>query len=67
MDACQPANLPDYVVVMALPKELVLDNSLQSKSWRQRYTQWGYESEYWFLRGHEHGGVVRKDRFVLVL
>jgi hypothetical protein len=67
MDQCQPTNLPDYIFVMAEPKELVINNGLQSKPWRRRYTQWGYESDYWFLRGHEHGGVVRQERFVLVL
>jgi hypothetical protein len=67
MDACHPGNRPDYVVVMALPQELVLDNGLQSKPWRRRYSQWGYDSDHWFLRGHAHGGVVRQDRFILIL
>jgi hypothetical protein len=58
---------PNYILVSTSPRELVDDAGLHSKSWRRRFQKWGYDSHYWFLRGHEHGGVVRQDRCVLVL
>jgi hypothetical protein len=58
LDACKTRNLPDYVVVAGATSELVENNGLQSKAWRRRYTQWGYEVDFWFVRSHEHGGVV---------
>lgn len=67
LDGCQPRNLPEYVIVSAATRELVEDNGLQSKKWRQRYSRWGYTSDFWFVRGHEQGGVVRHDRCLLVL
>ena len=33
--------------------ELVENHGLQSKSWRRRYTRWGYEADFWFVRGHK--------------
>ena len=61
LDKCRGDNLPDYIFVAAAPQELVLDEGLQSKGWRQRYLRWGYEAHFWFLRSHEHGGVVQQD------
>jgi hypothetical protein len=56
IEHCQPPNLPNYIFVAAPAQELVLDEGLQSKGWRRRYHRWGYESHFWFLRSHEHGG-----------
>ena len=67
LDKCKDANLPDYVIISAPSKELVEDSGLQSKPWRRRFEKWGYEAHYWFIRAHEHGGVVRQDRCMLVL
>jgi hypothetical protein len=67
LDKCLPENQPDYIVIAAPPKELIDEGGLQSKEWRRRYRDWNYEAHYWFLRGHEHGGVVRQDRCVVVL
>jgi hypothetical protein len=67
MDRCERANQPKYVLVATSPQELVADDGLQTKSWRRRFDKWGYEAHYWFLRSHEHGGVVRQDRCVLIL
>jgi hypothetical protein len=67
LDACKTRNLPNYVIVAGTMSELVENNVLQSKPWRQRYTQWGYEADFWFVRGHEHGGVVRQDQCMLLL
>jgi hypothetical protein len=67
LDKCQQANLPNYVLISAPAKELVEADGLQTKPWRRRFQEWGYEAHYWFLRAHEHGGVVRQDRCMLVL
>ena len=67
LDKCRPENLPNYVYVVAPARELVNENGLQSKTWRRRYQQWGYEAHFWFLRSHEHGGVIRQDRCVMAL
>jgi hypothetical protein len=39
----------------------VEEGGLQSKLWRRRFQDWGYDPHYWFLRSTEHGGVVRQD------
>jgi hypothetical protein len=67
INKCKPANLPDYVIISASSKELVEEDGLQSKPWRWTFQEWGYKTHYWFLRSHEHGGVVRQDRCMLVL
>ena len=67
LEKCQPENLPNYIYIVAPAQELVDENGLQSKAWRWRYQRWGYEAHFWFLRSHEHGGVVRQDRCVLAL
>jgi hypothetical protein len=67
IDQCQPSNLPNYIFVDAPAQELVLEEGLQSKGWRRRYDRWGYESHFWFLQNHEHGGTVRQDWCVLAL
>jgi hypothetical protein len=67
IEKCTVPHLPSYIIVAALPKELVEADGLQSKSWRRRFQAWGYEPHYWFLRSTEHGGVVRQDRCMLVL
>ena len=67
MERCDPENKPNYIVVAAPPCELVEDTGLQNKEWRRRFQRWGYEAHYWFLRGHEHGGVIRQDRCILTL
>jgi hypothetical protein len=67
LDSCKTTNRPDYVCVMALPRELVEESGLQSKHWRRKYSRWGYDASYWFLRGHKHGGIIRQDRFILML
>jgi hypothetical protein len=56
LDACQPQNQPTYVIVSAATSELVEDSGLQSKTWRRRFTRWGYTPDFWFVRGHQHGG-----------
>ena len=58
LERCTPENKPDYVIVAAPPRELVEDTGLQNKEWRRRFQRWGYEAHFWFLRGHEHGGVI---------
>jgi hypothetical protein len=55
---CGAATLPNYIFVVAPAQELVLEEGLQSKRWRQRFEHWGYESHFWFLWNHEHGGAV---------
>jgi hypothetical protein len=67
LDECTPTNLPDYGIISADASEIVDDYGLQSKPWRRRFQDWGYEAHYWFLRVHEHGGVVRQDRCMLTL
>jgi len=67
LDKCRPDNRPDYVLLAVPTHELVDEDGLQSKGWRRRFQGWSYEPHYWFLRGHEHGGVVRQDRCVVVL
>jgi hypothetical protein len=67
IERCRLDKLPDYVIVSAPSKELVDEEGLQSKPWRRRFRDWGYEAHFWFLRAHEHGGVVRQDRCMLVL
>jgi hypothetical protein len=67
MDRCRKENLPAHLLIAGSTKELVDENGLQSKAWRRRFQGWGYEVHYWFLRGHEHGGVVRQDRCMVVL
>lgn len=67
LDGCLEVDRPSYVVISAAASELVNDHGLQSKPWRVRFKAWGYSAHYWFLRGHEHGGVVRQDRCFLIL
>ena len=67
LDKCKHVNLPDYVLISAHARELVEADGLHTKSWRRRFQVWGYEAHYWFLRAHDHGGVVRQDRCMLVL
>ncbi len=67
LDKCHADNQPDYVVLSAPAKELVAETGLHSKEWRRRFQGWNYEPHYWFLRGHEHGGVVRQDRCMVML
>jgi hypothetical protein len=58
LNKCKQENLPDCVLISALAKELVETDGLQTKPWQRRFPEWGYESHYWFLRTHDHGGVV---------
>ena len=58
IEKCTVPHLPSYIIVAALPKELVEADGLQSKSWRRWFQAWGYEPHYWFLRSTEHGVVV---------
>lgn len=67
IETCEAATLPNYIFVAAPAQELVLEEGLQSKGWRRRFERWGYESHFWFLRNHEHGGAVRQDRCILAL
>ena len=67
INECTKANLPELVIVCAMASEIVKEGGLHSKQWRRRALDWGYDPGYWFLRGHEHGGVVRQDRTILVL
>jgi hypothetical protein len=67
LDKCKHEKLPDYVLISAHARELVKADGLQTKSLRRRFQVWGYEAHYWFLRAHEHGGVVCQDRCMLVL
>ena len=67
LDRCDWVHHPKYVLVATSPQELIDGEGLQSKSWRRWFERWGYEAHYWFLRSHEHGGVVRQDRCMLIL
>ena len=67
MDRCETSNYPKYLMVATAPQERVDDDGLQSKSWRRRFERWGDEAHYWFLRSHEHGGMVRQDHCMLIL
>ena len=67
LDKCKHVNLPNYVLISAHARELVEADGLHTKSWRRRFQVWGYEAHYWFLRAHDHGGVVCQDRCMLVL
>jgi hypothetical protein len=67
LDACTEQNRPNHIIISASTTELVEENGLQSKVWRKRYSRWGYSSDFWFLRGHEQGGVVRHDRCLIIL
>ena len=67
LEKCTIPNRPSYVLISASPRELVEEGGLQSKLWRRRFHDWGYDPHYWFLRSTEHGGVVRQDRCMLVL
>ena len=67
LDRCREENRPDYVVIASSAQELVLTTGLQSKWWRRVFRKWNYEADYWFVRGHEHGGVVRQDRCLVIL
>ena len=66
-DKCTATDRPDYVIISADANEIVDEDGLQSKPWRRRFQDWGYEPHYWFLLAHEHGGVVHQDRCMLGL
>jgi hypothetical protein len=67
IETCEATTLPNYIFVAAPPQELMLEEGLQSKGWWQLFERWGYESHFWFLWNHEHGGAVRQDRCILAL
>ena len=67
LDICKQANLPDYILISAHARELVEADGLHTKPWRRRFQGWGYEAHYWFLRAHDHGGVVSPDRSCFLL
>lgn len=67
LNRCRKENRPDYVVIVSSAQELVVASGLQSKPWRQTFQRWNYEPHYWFVRSHEHGGVIRQDRCLVIL
>jgi hypothetical protein len=69
LDKCEQANLPDYVLILThASRELVeADGLVHTKTWRRRFQEWGYEAHCWFLRAHDHNGVVRQHRCMLIL
>ena len=58
LERCRPENRPDYLIIVSSVQELVVASGLQSKPWQQKFQCWNYEPNYWFVRGHEHSGVI---------
>ena len=67
LQQCPLSTRPDLVLVCTGSDELVREDGLHAKPWREKVASLGYDAGFWFLRATDHGGVVRQDRLMMVL